>query len=587
MLVSFLFFALFRHGEPLQVVHQELDSVPLGGPWETIDAGWHAFVDNIQTLASQVASDRGSIDNDVFNSSMVHDVLTDDSQWLANETETLCKHPHIILIVADDLGHGGVGYNNAEVKTPHIDSLAATGAILDSFYAAPVCGPSRFSLLTGRDPWKSEGASNNLAPELPVGTDLGYSMLPAVLKTVGYATHLVGKWHQGFHRPEYTPTYRGFDTFYGILEGASDHVLQSSTDFFCNGRRFTDIMEDNQPAKGVDYAGSNILGDTRYRERVVDIITKHDAKIPLFIYAALQYPHQPFQISADLSGRYKFGEEKNTYYGMLSHLDESVGAIVNALKDSDLYGTSLVVFMSDNGAPPEAPAEANHPLTGFKGNVFEGGIHVPAFVTGGMLPAAARHTRIADLFSISDWYATLANLANAVPDTAGPAAMDSLDQWGLLTGESQSPRRSILQMHAAARLVADSSGKCRKSPPAWSLIADGFKLMKSGDGGKFGCGDKPCLFHLANDQSETNDVAAQNPQVVADMQSAVDKRLFEASKLPAFARIFNHQKTLQDFQNQACAAFSAAGDWIVPWASDVHESLYLSGSDHCTGGLFG
>jgi len=247
--------------------------------------------------------------------------------------------PHIVVILVDDMGYNGVGYNNDEIKTPHIDKLAKEGVILQSFYAAAICAPSRFSLLTGRNAWKSEGfGSKNLDPAYPVGTDPGYDMIPKVLQAVGYKTHAVGKWHQGFHKPEYLPTARGFDTFFGILEGSSDHFTQASETWRCGGIPVIDFTIDDEPLTGKDWDHETDLGDTKYHTQAVKIIEAHDAKDPLFLYLALQFPHSPFQVTEDYMDKYDLSVEMKTYYGMISHVDDTVKGVTEALQKNEAVG---------------------------------------------------------------------------------------------------------------------------------------------------------------------------------------------------------------------------------------------------------
>ena len=135
--------------------------------------------------------------------------------------------PHLVMVLADDLGFNGVGYRNPELQTPHLDQLAATGVRLEDFYSEATCAPARAALLTGRFGFKLRGSVNNFGHLIAEdGTDLSYTLLPEHLRRMGYRTHLVGKWHQGFYAPHFLPTRRGFDTFFGFLGGCEDHVTQ-------------------------------------------------------------------------------------------------------------------------------------------------------------------------------------------------------------------------------------------------------------------------------------------------------------------------------------------------------------------------
>lgn len=306
----------------------------------------------------------------------------------AGEETTPTSKPHIIFILADDLGWSGVSYHNngtTPVKTPFIDELAASGVKLESYYTFCYCAPSRMALLTGRDPWKSEAGYENFRPDIPIGTSLEYNMLPAALKAVGYSTHMIGKWHQGFHMQEYLPTSRGFDKAYGIMEAGTNHFNQTPLHFdyeygeltgfaHCKykGKDLIDMLEDGLPAQDV---APGILSDDRYRERVQQLISNHDKKIPLFLYLSLQMPHDPFEITEEYSSKHNLSEEENVYWGMHSHLDDTVKLLVEALKNRDMYENSIIFFASDNGADGTKapyPFSANYPLSGNKGTLWHG-----------------------------------------------------------------------------------------------------------------------------------------------------------------------------------------------------------------------
>jgi len=495
------------------------------------------------------------------------------------------EKPHIILIVADDLGWNGVGYNNPQIKTPGINSLVREGVVFEQFYAAAICAPSRFALLTGRDPWKSEGfGSENLDPAYPVGTSTKYTMLPAALKKVGYVTHLVGKWHQGFHKPEYLPLARGFDTFVGVLEGSSSHFTQHSDRWRCRGMPVFDYFENDRPATGENYDNSTILGDSRYRSRAVELIMHHDSKIPMFLYLALQFPHSPYEVSNYYSQLYSWNQSWNVYYGMVSHMDSSVHEVAHALKARGMWERSLVVFMSDNGAANTAPSDANAPLRGHKGQVLEGSIRVPAFVVGGLVPTAAKGQKRKGLLSISDWYATLAALAGAVVDDTGPYRSDSLDQWSFITGESETKRKTIVHLHPNAHWLSGSKADsaCLQKPGAFAVLADKFKLTRYHGqvvGGR-DCSDIPCLYDLEVDPGELNDISKEQPQVVSVLQRKANEQWFEAAYNPWFGKTFDQPAA---FVTLACKTFMSHDDrfFIGPWATVGEEDFFSRTGGHC------
>jgi len=505
--------------------------------------------------------------------------------------EELRRQPHLILILADDLSWSGVGYNNDKVKTPFIDEMANQGIILEDFYTAALCGPSRYSLLTGRAAWRSEGfGSNNLDASIPIGTSLEYTMLPAVLKTAGYVTHAVGKWHQGFHQPEYLPQNRGFDTFYGILSGFTSHFTQE-TYHGCDGHPIVDLYDNNDNITGEDFKETKRYGDERFRERAVDIIGKHDPKVPLFLYFSSQMPHAPYQVPKRYKQKYFLSADENVYYGMMSHLDETASKIAEALNDNNMYTDSLILFMSDNGAADDTGFLTNYPLSGHKGQVLQGGTHVPAFLAGGFLPSRNAGKKLKGLVHISDWYATLAYLAGGddTIDVTNPAPMDSHNHWGWIAGDEDASRRNhVMQLHPAAGwLMGGGSQDCMSNGGSFSFIEGNWKLLmlhgteeslmrlriRPGQ-----CVGKPCLFDIGNDPYEEQDLSNVNPDVVDSMKEKVDKHMAEAVASPWFGRIWAATS-----QEEQCWHYPQVGNYkfLLPWAENSIVSQYMESSSVC------
>jgi len=508
------------------------------------------------------------------------------------------SRPHLLIILADDMGYNGIGYNNDAIQTPHIDKLARGGIMLKAFYAASICAPSRFSLLTGRNAWKSEGfGSENLHPSYPVGTDPGYDMLPKVLQKAGYKTHAIGKWHQGFHKPEYLPTARGFDSFYGILEGSSDHFSQYSETWRCNGVEVIDFTIDDEPGlTGTDWDKETNLGDTKYRAHAEKIIWDHDVDHPLFMYLSLQFPHSPFQVSDDYKAKYQLSAELQIYYGMISHLDDTVGGVTKALQEKKMWDNTVVVFLSDNGAEASAPDNANLPFSGHKGQVLEGGIRVPAFVTGGYLPDSASGRQLTGLVSIADWSVTFAGLGGAAKQFGkGPMPVDGVNVWDYISGKrDNSTRDRVIQLHPSTSWMggANTADGCRPGGPTfslhygkWKLIQMGLldeNLMRVAKTGKNICSESPCLFDMEADEKEEHDVSEDNHGIVAKMASMVNKEMQVAIDSHWFGRVFQQAGTVD--QDHACIAFTQSDGkykYITPWANAEYTNAYLAKSVKC------
>lgn len=211
------------------------------------------------------------------------------------------KQPHIVLIVADDLGWNDVSWNNPEIIMPTLDKMARKGVILNASYVQPTCSPSRGALLTGYYPFHigmQHGIINKYQPKfMPDDKET----LPAALRNLGYATHMIGKWHLGFCNWNYTPTYRGFDSFYGFYSGAGDYYLHThygGYDFRLN--------------TSVHYPTKTSYSTTLFGKRAADIVMNHGAQnTPLFMYLAFQAAHTPLQVPLKYSKLYSNIKNKN------------------------------------------------------------------------------------------------------------------------------------------------------------------------------------------------------------------------------------------------------------------------------------
>lgn len=344
--------------------------------------------------------------------------------------------PHIVLTLVDDLGFGGVGYHNSELRTPTLDRLAARGLRLDSFYTYRLCGPSRASLLTGRTPYKLEATRTNFIEFWEEsGTEIEYSMLPEQLHRLGYTTHLVGKWHQGFYHPRYLPMARGFDSFFGFLGGCEDHVTQRVCPTGCEGDLYpgvgrpVDLFRNDRVAVGENGSASFSHNCLRFGAEAVAVIQKYAVGTkhamgsaakplkplkPLFLFLSLQDPHAPAQTPLRFERLYSYESRlRNVWSGMVSAIDETVANVTLALRQAHMWANTLLVFASDNGSPVAGwgAAGSNAPLRGGKATDWEGGVRTPAFVSGGWLPRHQRGVRLSGLIHIADLYATFCAVA--------------------------------------------------------------------------------------------------------------------------------------------------------------------------------
>jgi arylsulfatase A-like enzyme len=308
------------------------------------------------------------------------------------------RKPNIVLILVDDLGYGDLSsYGAKDMKTPNLDSLVAAGMRFDQFYAnCPVCSPTRASLLTGRYPdlvgvpgVVRTHQKNNwgyLAPQAV--------LLPKLLKRTSYHTAIIGKWHLGLTSPN-RPNERGFDHFHGFLGDMMD-------DYYNHRRHGINYMRLND--KQIDPKGHVT---ELFSQWAIDYITERaKSKQPFFLYLAYNAPHTPIQPPKDWVKRIKsrekdISDKRAKLVALIEHLDDGIGKVLAALKESGASDNTLVIFTSDNGGQLSVGAN-NGPLNGGKGGMYEGGIRVPmCAVWPGRIKPSSRSDRIAmtmDLF---------------------------------------------------------------------------------------------------------------------------------------------------------------------------------------------
>ncbi len=403
--------------------------------------------------------------------------------------------PHLVVFVADDLGWNAVGYHGGRVSTPTIDALASSGVRLERFYAQPLCTPARAALLTGRYPLRLGLQYGVLRPWTEAALDLEERLLSQVLADAGYETALVGKWHLGHSTPAHLPTARGFEHQYGPYTGWVDYRMHDREGVF-------DWNRDDQPLNERGHA-TELIAD-----ECVRLIRARDPERPLFLYVPFTAPHGPLQADDAWLERYAAIEDESfrAYAALVSQMDAAIGRVLAALDEEGLRADTLVLFLSDNGGQKEAGPEANLPLRGHKGMLYEGGVRVPAVASWpGTLPG---DTTVDGLVHLVDLLPTLARVADA--SLEGTRPLDGLDLWETLRGEVPSPREELLvnTNQAAGALI---SGR-------WKLHhthrRDGQDVLE--------------LYDLQADPAEEHDVAEQHPQVVARLRARLDALAAEA-----------------------------------------------------------
>ncbi|XP_021336461.2 arylsulfatase I [Danio rerio] len=343
--------------------------------------------------------------------------------------------PHIVFVMVDDQGYNDIGYHGSEIQTPVLDQLAGEGVKLENYYVQPICSPSRSQLMTGRYQIHTGLQHSIIRARQPLCLPPDTPTLPERLQEAGYSTHMVGKWHLGFCRPECLPTSRGFQSFLGSLTGSGDHFSFQS----CDGTEACgfDLHDGDRPAWELRGNYSTRL----YTERVKDILRRHDHRKPLFLYVALQAVHTPLQAPGHLLRRYQaLGNRPRRHYAaMVSGVDESVGEIVSELRERGYYDNSVLIYSSDNGGQPLSGG-CNWPLRGGKGSYWEGGVRAVGFVHSPLLKRKGVVSHA--LIHISDWYPTLLSLAGYRESDSNH--LDGQDVWETISSDLPCPRTEIL-----------------------------------------------------------------------------------------------------------------------------------------------
>eukprot|EP00466_Bigelowiella_natans_P019513 jgi/Bigna1/22283/gw1.87.10.1 len=318
--------------------------------------------------------------------------------------------PNVLWVVVDDLGWHDVGFRSHEILTPNVDALREGGLELTQYYVQSVCSPSRAAFLTGRYPLHNtvnDWIQVKKASALP----LNETLLPEVLKQSGYATHAVGKWHLGFYKWKHTPTFRGFDSFYGFYSGGEDYFEHTSAGGY-------DMHHDAGPNCGNGCSRVAVEAQGRYStkvfsEQAVKVIENHNASRPLFLYLAYQAVHSPAQVPASYRDRYNAtipDMKRRTFAGMLSCMDEGLGNVTAALKSRGLSDDLLVIFTTDNGGPiftGDAIGASNYPLKGGKHSIWEGGTRGTAVFWSSKRKPPAPSATYSNLMHAADWVPTL------------------------------------------------------------------------------------------------------------------------------------------------------------------------------------
>ncbi len=419
--------------------------------------------------------------------------------------------PNILLIFTDDQGSNDVGCYGSEIPTPNIDRLASQGVRFTQWYSASaICTPSRFGLLTGRNPSRSRhqllSALMFMADEhKQTGIQPGETTIAAKLKQSGYQTALIGKWHLGHGDKSLLPTRHGFDKFIGHTGGCIDFFTMTYGDIPDWYHQERHVPEDGYATDLITDEAVNYLTDRQTKDQ------------PFFLYLAYNAPHfgkgyspkdkapvNLMQPKADAIKRVSFIEDKirREFAAMTVSLDDGIGRVMGALKRLDLERETLVVFLTDHGGDPTYGG-SNLPLRGDKATLFEGGIQVPCIMRWpGRIEAGTESHAL--LWSI-DLFPTFCSLAGI---RTNDAKIDGKDISPVLFERADWQDRTLFwELGAHAEL--------ERKP--WSAVRSGkWKYLQTPSSGEF-------LFNLEDDPNEATDLSGSNQAQFRRMRTLRDQ----------------------------------------------------------------
>ncbi|XP_077997294.1 arylsulfatase B-like [Glandiceps talaboti] len=450
------------------------------------------------------------------------------------------KQPHLIIILADDFGWFDIGYHGSMVQSPFLDNLARGGVKLENYYVQPLCSPTRAQLMSGRYQIRYGLQHLVIQPDQAVCLPTNEVTIAQKLKEAGYATHMVGKWHLGFHRKECLPTYRGFDSFFGFLNCLIYHYTYDFGYYHDDGNGNQTLLfgwdlfrNEESVAKQHNGQYSTIL----FAAEAERIIRNHNPDKPLFLYLPFAAVHNPLDVPQEYEELYAGvidDENRRKKAAMVTCLDDAVNNITKTLMETGLWEDTVLIFSTDNGGATSY-GSINWPLRGGKRSMFEGGIRGVGFVASPLLDDSVIGTENKEMMHVTDWFPTLVHLAGG--SLNGTKPLDGINQWEMISqGKPSSRDEFLINIDPLERCSNPSAPSLYRENPyfdicvragirydKWKLITgvprqpywtappeldvNDMRLKESKD-------KMVWLFDIEDDPNELYDVSDDNPGIV-------------------------------------------------------------------------
>jgi len=422
------------------------------------------------------------------------------------------KRPNIVMILVDDLGWGDLAcYGNPETLTPRLDTLAKEGQKFTMFRAnCSVCSPTRAALMTGMFPDRAgvPGVIRTHADNSWGYFSPNVDTLPQLLKTAGYHTAIVGKWHLGLESPN-LPNERGFDFFHGFLGDMMD-------DYYTHLRHGNNYMRRNKEVITVEGHATDVFTDWSC-EYIRDRAAKPE---PFFLYLAYNAPHTPIQPREDWLKKVQarnpnFPERKAKYYALMEHMDDAIGKVLDVLEETKIADNTLVVLSSDNGGSVGVGGN-NGKLRDSKGSMYEGGLRVPTIVRWRQQIKPGTETAVDAM--TADLFPTFLEVARC--EVVPRQSLDSTSLMPVFLGrESEMPKRDFY-------FIRREGGGPFFGLTSEAVISGGWKLVHNSPTSPLE------VFDLTNDPYETTDLSKREPEQFRRLFRLLQLHLQQGGKVP-------------------------------------------------------